>query len=127
MAWVPIERALFDNHKTIDLSDRLGIPEVYVVGHLAAIWTWAMDNAKDGVIRGSSRILAKVARWPGDADAFVEAVYGAGFLDRAPDGTFSLHDWQDYGGKLLEKQRKDAERKRISSPSLQTRHGYPME
>jgi len=108
MAWVPVDRALLSHHKTFALAEALSIPEVYAVGHLVAFWTWAMDNAKDGVLRGPRRIIARAAEWTGEADTFIAALISSGFLDETNDA-LTIHDWDQYGGKLVEKHRKHAD------------------
>lgn len=111
MAWVPIHQSLTSHRKTIEVADALDLPEVYIVGHLTALWLWAMDNAPDGVLPNSDRIIARAAQWPGDAAQFVNALIDAGFLDL--DGPSRIiHQWEEYGGKLLHKREANAERMR---------------
>jgi hypothetical protein len=40
--------------------------------------------------------IALDAQWDGDPAQFCKALCDVGFLDRAEDGTYSIHDWQDH-------------------------------
>jgi hypothetical protein len=74
--------------------------------------------------------IADGAMWEGDAHAFVEALLncsvngGAGFLE-TKDGRICVHDWQQHGGTLIERQKADAQRKRESRS--QTNNSRPQE
>ena len=75
----------------------------------------------------SPRTIAAGAGWRGDARAFADALVQAGWLDG--DGT--IHDWQEYAGRLIERRRQDAERKRnATNPPADVRRnstGVPAE
>jgi len=76
------------------------------------LWTWALDNAPDGDMSSlPPRVIAFGAAWRGDPVVFVEAAIRSGWLDREGDKLI-IHDWNDYAGRLIEKRRHDAERKR---------------
>jgi hypothetical protein len=111
MAWIELHQAIRDHRKVVQLSDALDMPEPHVVGHLSFLWLWAVDNASDGRLICSDRVVAKAAAWSGDARVFVDALIAAGFLDRIEDGV-KIHDWDDYGGKLTAKREANAERQR---------------
>lgn len=108
MAWVPVNRSVFTHRKTMKLADVLDIPEVYAVGHLVALWTWAMDNAPTGSIPSntSARMLARAAEFPGNPQTFVDALTEAEYLAQTEDG-YEIPNWMEYGGKLLVQQEKD--------------------
>src|SRR5690606_15256100 len=55
--------------------------------------------------------IALAAEWPGDPEAFVEALVDAGFIDRDESG-LRLHDWYDYAGKLNERRERERQRSR---------------
>lgn len=106
----------------------LGIQRVHLVGHLHALWWWAMDYAPSGSLSGfDAADIADAMEWEGDPDALIGALLGcgvgdgAGFLDAADDGSISIHDWDDYAGKLLGKRNRDAARKRVErqAPDVQ--------
>lgn len=109
MAYVELHQALFDHRKTIVAADELGIQEVHLVGHLSALWCWCLDNCPDGLLPESERVIARGARWIGDAANFINALKKAKFVDET-DGRLCVHHWEQYGGKLIEKRRNNAER-----------------
>jgi hypothetical protein len=112
MTWIELHQSLRDHRKTIDLADRLDMPEPHVVGHLMYLWLWALDNAEDdGTLTCSDRVIEKASGWVGDAGVFVEALIAVKFLDVSDDGV-AIHDWEDYTGRLLERREKNAERQK---------------
>jgi hypothetical protein len=123
MAWIEVHQSLRDHRKTIDLAERLGVSEACAVGHLLFIWLWALDNANDGLLTTSPQVIAKIAAFCGDANAFQSALIESGYVDQVGD-SLVIHDWDDYAGKLIAKRKSDAERKRKERASKgQTRDG----
>ena len=119
MAYIPSHQTLAGHPKMQEAARLLGIDEVTMIGHLHLLWYWAMDYAPDGNLTARSPAsIAAGARWRGDAAAFVTALctcgYGgtAGFLDCGANGSLSLHDWDDYGGKLAREKQANAARLR---------------
>lgn len=118
MSWFPLEQALWTHRKTYALAEGLGIDEVHAGGLVARLWSWSLDNARAdfeqrrGLLTGVVHLaIARGAGWKHDADAFVQALVCAGFLDQDGDDLV-IHDWFDYAGRLLERRKKDRERKR---------------
>lgn len=108
MAWIESHQELARHPKTRKLARALGVSVPCAIGHLHLLWWWALDYADDGELGGfDPEDLAEAAMWNGEPQAFIAALQSAGFLDE-----LTIHDWQDYGGKLTEKRRADAERKR---------------
>lgn len=107
MAWIELHQSLFDHRKTLAAADALDLPEVHLVGHLASLWSWCLDNAPDGTLPESKRIIARGARWTGDAEAFVAALVSANFIADV-DGSLVIVNWEQYGGKLIEKRKENA-------------------
>jgi len=94
--WIQLEPTVWDHAKTLGLSLALDVPDLYAAAHMAALWTWALASAPDGELGPlPARVIAKAARWPGDAEAFVGAAIGVGFLDRLDDGGLRLHGWRE--------------------------------
>lgn len=117
MAWIEVHQSLMTHRKTMELSDDLGIEPVHAVGHLVTLWAWSLDNAPDGVLPNSGRIIARAAHWNGDAPTFVCALINAGFIDICNEGRHHIHGWMDYAGRLIERRQADAKRKRVQRKS----------
>src|SRR5690606_18080719 len=114
MAWIESHQEIGRHPKTKKFARRLGVSIPTAVGHLHLLWHWAMDFAEDGTLDNfESWELADAAMWEGDADEFVDALISVQFIDRTDTGS-ELHDWDDYAGKLIQRRREDAERKRKS-------------
>jgi hypothetical protein len=111
MAWIELHQALFTHRKTVEAADILDIPEVYVVGHLSAIWSWALDNAPDGRIKTRPRLVERVAQWKGSPGDLLSALIEVGFMEQDGDDLI-IHDWMDYAGRLIDKRQKNTERMR---------------
>lgn len=112
MAWIQSHQSLLTHRKTGRLARVLRMSRVTAVGHLHAVWWWCLDNAPDGDITDiTDDEIAEAAMWEGEPSEFVDALIGAGFVDRC-DGQTVVHDWNDYAGKLVSKRKTDAERKR---------------
>ena len=93
-------------------AETLDLPEVYVVAHLAALWTWALDNAPDGLLPRSPRIIAKAAQWPGEPNMLINALFNAGFLVLGDDSETLIHDWDNYAGKLVAHRKANADKQK---------------
>jgi hypothetical protein len=112
MAWTESHQSLGDHPKTLKAARLLGISTVQLVGHLHYLWWWALDYAPEGdVSRFDALDLAVGARWEGDADEFVDALTNVGFLEHTAEQTL-IHDWGDYGGKLVRRKEANASRMR---------------
>jgi hypothetical protein len=119
MAWIESHQALGHHPKTVTLAGALGCSLPAAVGHLQYLWWWALDYAQDGLVRSASRtVVARACEWHGKPEKFWSGLLEAGFVevsDEPSPGTVRIHDWRDYAGRLLEKRKKDAERKRALS------------
>lgn len=123
MAWIELHQGLGTHVKTRRLCKLLGIGPAQAVGHLALLWTWALDAAENGSLaKYQADDLALVCEWDGDAAAFVAALERAGFLD-LHHGELVIHDWEAYIGRLIEhreryrlmaSERKRKQRERVS-------------
>jgi hypothetical protein len=79
------------------LSMRLKLPLWQCVGLLESIWLFCQHNARDGVLTKFTTL--EIAAWlgfEGDADDAIEALVSTRWLDRAADGSLSVHDWDDH-------------------------------
>lgn len=93
------------------LCDALDISEPLAVGTLCCFWLWALDNAPDGELPASARTVAAAARWNGSPSQLVDAMKTAGYIEEA-DGTYIIHDWLDYAGRLISQRKANAQRMR---------------
>lgn len=118
MAWIESHQELARHPKTRKAARALGISRAAMIGHLQCLWWWALDFAEDGNLsKFAPDDIAEEALWEGDPDRFIAALLdcgdgdGAGFMERI-DGQLQIHDWWEYAGKLIERRRKDRDRKR---------------
>ena len=80
--WIKLHGAAFANPKTRRMAKRLGIPPAAAVGHLASLWTWALEYAPDGdLARFDGEEVEIAAGWEGEDGAFIAAATTAGYLD----------------------------------------------
>ncbi len=106
-AWIKLHGNAFAHPKTRRMAKRLGIAPAAVVGHLASLWTWALEYAPQGDLAGFEiEELEIAAGWDGDDGAFIAAATVAGYLDATDAGllhdqALTIHDWNDYAGNLL--------------------------
>lgn len=112
MAFLEVHQSLRDHRKIFILATELDMPEAHVAGHCVFLWLWSIDNVEDGTLPGSERMVERAAGWQGEPGAFIAAMIVAGMLDRAEDGSLSIHDWMDYAGRLIEKRHENAQRMR---------------
>lgn len=130
MAWIESHQSLGQHPKTKKLARLLGASVPQVVGHLHLLWWWAFDYAQDGDLsRYSAEDIADAVLWEGSATLLLTALLDARFLDQ-PDGNPRIHDWDQYGGKLLAKRRADSARQRSTPVPMEVRRksdGNPTE
>jgi len=119
MDWLHSYSNLRNHPKTKKLARLLSVPLPQAIGHLHCLWWWACDYAPDGDLTDiEPDVIADGAEWTGDPVLFIDALVnatkergGAGFLDREGD-QLSIHDFEEYIGRHMERAAKDAARKR---------------
>jgi hypothetical protein len=133
MMYIPSHAALGNHPKLRRLARTLAVSRPAAVGHLHYLWWWSQEYAPDGDLsyqRYTAEDIADAAMWEGDAYTFVDALKTSGFVDDE-DGRLLLHDWAEYGGKIVQDLAKDRERKRgkgnlpTSTAVPQTSAGVP--
>lgn len=109
MAWIESHQSLLTHRKTLALAAALKTNRYQVIGHLHALWWWALDNVPpDGSLAGiEPSVIESAAGWSKKGTPFIAALQQTGFVH---DGY--LNGWHDYGGKLQERREADAKRKR---------------
>jgi hypothetical protein len=91
-----------------------GVDEDLVYADLVLLWSAAMERQPDGdLTEWSAAAIARASHWRGDRDQWLEALLGAGFLERVED-RLMIHNWPVYSGKLWINRAKDAARKATS-------------
>lgn len=109
MAWIQSHQELRTHPKTLRLARLLSVSPITAIGHLHCLWWWCLDYAQHGDLSTFDHLdIAIAAGWDGDADTFIAAMESAGFLD-VDAFTISVHDWPEYGGRLIERREKNAE------------------
>jgi hypothetical protein len=112
MAYTESHQSLARHPKTLRLMRRLGTSRAETIGHLHLFWWWCLDYAPDGDLTPfDNEEIAIAAEWEGDADIYASAMISAGFIDD-DDAVRSVHDWPDYGGKLLARKESNKNRMR---------------
>lgn len=104
-----------DHPKTRKLARLLSVHRSQAIGHMMMVWWWALEYAQDGDLgRYSNDEIADAADWPGDPDLFVTSAVECG-----PDGAdgffnanLTIHNWDQYAGRLIDRRTSEAERKR---------------
>ncbi|MAG35318.1 MAG: hypothetical protein CL878_03590 [Dehalococcoidia bacterium] len=131
MTWIKSHLNLRTHPKGRKLARLLDISHAAAVGHLHFLWHWAIQFADSGDLSRLDVVdIAEAAGWEGDPEALITALLDcgghgqSGFLDRLPSGQLVIHDWLDYAGRLVERRRKDAGRKRVER---ETSAGLPQD
>ena len=112
MAWIESHQSLLTHRKTTTLAALLELDRLTVIGHLHALWWWALDNAPDGnLTRIPYPAIAEGCCYKGDQNLLIQSLVKAGFIDRR-GRRLRLHDWDDYAGKLIDRRERNRERMR---------------
>ena len=110
MAWLEIHQALPTHKKLLAASDSLGVRPAPLLGHLVCFWLWALDNAPDGDLSGlNETMISRAAQWTKSSKRFVDVLVAVRFLDSV-DGSYLIHDWEDYAGKLIDQRNRNKRR-----------------
>jgi hypothetical protein len=104
---------------------RLGLSRAEAIGHLHLFWWWCLDYAPDGNLAGfDADEIALAVEWEDEPDRFLNAMIDAGFIDVIND-TPCVHDWIEYGGKLLKRKQANRERMREARATHESRTETP--
>jgi len=119
MPYIESHQELSAHPKTKRAARLLGVGIPATLGHLHMLWHWCLDYAQEGdLTQHDPADIADAVMWDGDPDKLLRALVdcrignGIGFLEQTDDGRLLVHDWHEYGGKYIEKRKKDAARKR---------------
>ncbi len=117
--WLELHQEMPRHKKILVLARLLKVDRRYAVGIMIDLWTWSLDNAdSDGNLSGMTADDIEMALdWPAKKSGeLIAALLKAKLLENK-DGTFALHDWADYAGKLSEQR----EIKRIQDRERQSK------
>lgn len=115
MAWIELHQDRQRHPKTLALAGALKISRREACGFLDDFWTWGLDVAdRNGRLTGLSvGDIADVMDYPRKKGAWLmDALVKSGYVDVDEDGTFRIHDWEEYAGRLHDRREKDAIRKK---------------
>lgn len=115
LAWIELHQTMPSHRKTLRVARKLQVTRFEAVGILCALWCWALDNATtEGKITGAdAQDISDAIQYNGPAEKLLGALIDSGYIEQNGGG-FILHDWHDYAGRLMDKRKSDAERKRAS-------------
>lgn len=90
---------LFRHRKLLRFMDALGVRNrAHAIGYLECLWSYVYQDHSvdaDGRLNGwTAEDVAFVASFEADAQAFIDALIKAQFLDVHEDGTYSLHNYE---------------------------------
>lgn len=105
--WMKVDTGIVHDRKTRATATALNITPHLFVGHLLALWGWAVTFAEDGDLSHfSDAELSSAAGWC-KKQSLIAALRDHGWID--PDGT--LHEWGTWGGALAVERARDRRRK----------------
>ena len=118
--WIELHQNLRGHPKLIALREFLE-GEVaqatdldWVRAKLENLWLWALDYAPSGELKVGTRwmTLEAIGTAAGvEHPAFGRGLLSCGWIDQADDGAgFLIHDWAQYGGKVLGRRAREAAR-----------------
>jgi|GEM_PF-5055014 len=140
MSWLRVSQGVANHFKVIKVARLTGNHRFSIVGFLVAFWSWALDNASDGVIPAEDMpaIVSQIG-WPGEPAEMIQALLtcgrngGNGLLEKDGD-LLRIHDWNEYAGVLLDRRERDRKRKALerTSPACpkdiqRTSKGHPKD
>ena len=111
--YTPSHVELAQHPKTRKLARLLGTSIPTAIGHLNLLWHFALKFAPDGDLsRFDSAEIADGCMWEGTPETLCEALETCEWIDRADEGNCAIHDWNDYGGKYVQRKESNAQRMR---------------
>lgn len=130
MAWISVHDGVADHPKTRGLARALRCSRHEALGILVALWQWGQHNAdRDGRIMNATEddiadgifYRPSVGQSAGqDADTpqnpartLLNALIESGWIDDGGDGSYYLHDWDEWQAEWFKyNDRKDADKRR---------------
>ncbi|MFL5688685.1 MAG: hypothetical protein ACJ77I_06820 [Chloroflexota bacterium] len=107
--WLESHADLRDHPKVDLLMDLLAVTRRDACGLLHFIWWRTLTYAPSGDLSDfTDGQIARWADWDGDPGHLVSALKTAGFMDASR----TIHDWEDFAGRWIDRRNADADRKR---------------
>lgn len=125
MAWMPVDQFLPSHEKTAKLARAMGWTPRYACGFLLDLWGWAIDHQPDGYIERADRgALARGVRATSSELArCLRALRSTGWIDGAGPTEGRLHEWDEWGGKIVARREDDRARQRKRREADRNRAG----
>lgn len=129
MAFCRLEDTFHNDAKWRRIASLLGIDRVTAAGHVAFLYSWAAQHARDGDLRDFDSVdLEDAMGWQGDAGALVEALISerVGILEQGDHGLF-IHAYMEKAETHRAAVRKRAQRMREKeNPTNSTKMSQDM-
>lgn len=108
VSWIAMQQSLLTHRKTIRATAILKCDRHKFIGHMAALWWWALDNAdRDGSLHNTT--VTEIAEGSGwgtrKAENFTAVLVAVGFLDEI-EGGYRLHNWEKHTRRFYDGQEK---------------------
>lgn len=110
--WFEAHATMARHPKTLKLARLLGVKRREAVGLLHDLFSWGLTSAqKYGELPGlTAEDIAEAMDYPRKSAAkVVSALVDSGYLEES-DGTYLIHEWYDYAGKLYDGREKNREK-----------------
>lgn len=113
--YVPVYASIRRHKKTRRLTRALGDFHGKAYWYLIELFLELADEYPNGILPPGfePEDIADICGWDGDADVFVEALTASGWLQHETDGSWSVINWEEYGGKVLRRRASERVRKRV--------------
>ncbi len=118
LPWIQVYSNLPEHPKIYALVDRLKLRRnSEAVGIVVSLWLWAAKNAPDGDLSGfpDRAIAAALGFYRGRGTELCQALAETGWLDVNENGGYSIHNWTQYAGRLMEIVKRNREEWKIRS------------
>ena len=95
--------------------------------YLIDLWIATAMTHPSGVLQGMDEIdIALEAGWEGEPQTFVAALMECGFLEKAENGVYALHDWSDHQGYAIHAERRKANARNAAAARWNARQENAM-
>jgi len=106
MAWIKMRNNLDDDPRVVQMAAVLDVDELFVVGMLYKLWTWADQHSLNGdALSVTQAFLDRHVRYAG----FSQALRKVGWLE-GEDGCLCLPRFEEHNGETAKKRAQSAKR-----------------